>query len=144
MLNEKKIRLMTQLARYENGDGKEDIRISHYYRSDYIGLALLKNFFVTSIGYAVVLGMIVAYFMDYLMENVHKMNLLLLIVVIIGGYIITLTVFSMVTYATHSMRFSASKRRIEWYSKQLSKLSDLYGKEDIIKNQKMENRRRQI
>ena len=144
MLNEKKIRLMTQLARYENGDGKEDIRIFHYYRSDYIGLALLKNFFVTSIGYAVVLGMIVAYFMDYLMENVHKMNLLLLIVVIIGGYIITLTVFSMVTYATHSMKFSASKRRIEWYSKQLSKLSDLYGKEDIIKNQKMENRRRQI
>lgn len=135
---------MTQLARYENGEGKEDIRISRYYRSDYIGLALLKNFFVTSIGYAIILGLTAAYFMDYLMENVHKMNILLLVVLIIGGYIITLTIFSIVTYATHSLRYSASKRRIEWYSKKLAKLSDLYGKEEIIKNQKLENRRKQI
>ena len=28
MLNEKRIRLMTQLARYENGEGKEHLRVS--------------------------------------------------------------------------------------------------------------------
>ena len=31
--------------------GKEDLRISKYYRGDYIGLGLLKNFILTTIGY---------------------------------------------------------------------------------------------
>ena len=32
MLNEKRIRLMTKLARYESGEGKEELRIARYYR----------------------------------------------------------------------------------------------------------------
>ena len=44
MLDEKKIRLMTELAKYEKKHGKEDLRISRYYRSDYLGLALLRIF----------------------------------------------------------------------------------------------------
>lgn len=44
MLNEKRIRLMTKLARYESGEGKEELRIARYYRSDYIGLAMFRNF----------------------------------------------------------------------------------------------------
>lgn len=143
MLNEKRIRLMTQLARYENGDGKEDLRVSKYYRGDFIGLALLKNFVLTSIGYVIALALVAAYFMDYLMENVHKMNIILLIVLIVSGYVITMTVFSVITYATYSMKYSSAKRRVEWYGKRLSRLSDLYGKEEIIKNQKLENRRKQ-
>lgn len=143
MLSEKRIRLMTQLARYENRDGKEDLRISQYYRGDFIGLALLKNFVVTSIGYVIALALIAAYFMDYLMENIHKMNIVLLIVLIIGGYIIVMTVFSVITYATYSMKYSTAKRRVEWYGKKLAKLSDLYGKEEVKKNQKLENRRKQ-
>ena len=50
MLKKEKIRLMTKLARYESGEGKEELRIARYYRSDYIGLALFRNFFLASIG----------------------------------------------------------------------------------------------
>ena len=55
MVNEKKIRLMTQLSRYEENDGKEDLKIMKYYRSDYLGVALLKNFFLTTLGYGIIL-----------------------------------------------------------------------------------------
>ena len=51
MLNEEKIKKMRKLAAYESGAGKEDLSISNYYRSDYIGLALIKNFFFTTIAY---------------------------------------------------------------------------------------------
>ena len=64
MLNEKKIRLMTELARYEEGQGKEEMRIAKYFRSDYLGIALFKNFFLASIGYMVVLLLIAAYFSE--------------------------------------------------------------------------------
>ena len=50
MLNKERIRQMTALARYEQEDGKKEMKISRYYRNDYIGLMLLKNFFITTIG----------------------------------------------------------------------------------------------
>ena len=51
MVDERKVRLMTRLARYEQREGREALRINKFYRSDYIGLALLRNFFMTTIGY---------------------------------------------------------------------------------------------
>ncbi|MCI6430483.1 MAG: hypothetical protein SPF19_02455 [Oliverpabstia sp.] len=144
MLNEKKIRLMTELARYEEGQGKEEMRIAKYFRSDYLGIALFKNFFLASIGYMVVLLLIAAYFSEYLLNNVHKMNLILLAVVLIGGYIITITVYSVITYIIYSLKYSRAKRGVEAYDRKLEKLEALYKREDAIKNQKQENRRKNL
>ena len=45
MINEEKVKIMTKLAMYEQGKGRKYLPVSRYYRSDYIGLALIKNFF---------------------------------------------------------------------------------------------------
>ena len=42
MLNEEKIKIMNKLAMYEQGEGKKYLPVSRYYRSDYIGLSLLR------------------------------------------------------------------------------------------------------
>ena len=55
MLDVQKIKKMHKLAVYESGDGKKHLAISNYYRSDYIGLALIKNFFLTTIAYGLLL-----------------------------------------------------------------------------------------
>ena len=55
MLDEKRIRQMTKLAFFEKKEEKNALRIGRYFRSDYIGKELLKNFFLASIGYILVL-----------------------------------------------------------------------------------------
>ena len=44
MLDEKRIRQMTKLAFFEKKEEKNALRIGRYFRSDYIGKELLKNF----------------------------------------------------------------------------------------------------
>ena len=66
MLNEEKIKIMNKLAMYEQGEGKKYLPVSRYYRSDYIGLAMIKNFFLVTIGYCLILAGIAAYFAEYL------------------------------------------------------------------------------
>lgn len=44
MLDEKRIRQMTKLA-FSKKEEKNALRIGRYFRSDYIGKELLKNFF---------------------------------------------------------------------------------------------------
>ena len=90
MINEEKVKIMTKLAMYEQGEGKKYLPISKFYRSDYIGQALIKNFFLISIGYVLALGGIAAYFGEYLLENIHKMNLIQLGVYVVLGYVAVL------------------------------------------------------
>jgi hypothetical protein len=90
MINEEKVKIMTKLAMYEKGEGKKHLPISRYYRSDYIGLALIKNFFLVTIGYGLILTVLAVYFSEYLMSNIHKMDLVVAGAYVIGGYIIVL------------------------------------------------------
>ena len=46
MVNEEKVKIMNRLAMYEHGEGRKYLPVSRYYRSDYIGLALIRNFFL--------------------------------------------------------------------------------------------------
>ena len=74
MLEEKRLRLMIRLARYEQQDGKDDLKISKYYRRDYVAFALLKNFFLITVTYALVLGMIIMYHLDFLLDHIHPLD----------------------------------------------------------------------
>lgn len=130
MLNLEKVRIMTKLAAYEKREGKEYLPISRYYRTDYIGLALIKNFFLVSIGYVILLAMIVLYFLEDLLENIHKMDLIKLGGKVIIGYIILLIVYSVLVYVIQTVRYSRAKKSIRNYYMQLGRLTKIYAKEE--------------
>ena len=51
MLNEERIILMTQMASYEANEGKKNVAIGSYFRSDYIGWQVLKSIISATIAY---------------------------------------------------------------------------------------------
>ena len=111
MLNEEKVRVMTKLAIYEQGEGKKYLPVSKYYRSDYIGLAMIKNFFLVSIAYVVLTALIALYYLDELLETIHKMNLIKLGAQIIIGYIILLAGYSVLVYVIQTVKYSRAKKK---------------------------------
>ncbi|MDY4693819.1 MAG: hypothetical protein SO401_09815 [Blautia sp.] len=130
MLNEEKIKVMNKLAMYEKGEGRKYLPVSKYYRSDYIGLALIKNFFLVTIGYGLVLTGIGAYFGNYLMENIHKMNLVTLGIDILIGYLAVLVIFSVLTYIQYSIKYRRAKKSVKLYYEELTKLNRIYSREE--------------
>ena len=56
MLDERKVKLMTKLALYEETHGKEDFKISSYYRKDYASLHVIYAFLSVSVGYVCLVG----------------------------------------------------------------------------------------
>ena len=115
MINEEKVKIMTKIAMYEQGSGRKYLPISRYYRSDYIGLALIKNFFLVTIGYILVIAAVSVYFGEYLLENIHKMNLMAVGAYIIIGYIVVLAAYSVVTYIQYSVRYYRAKKSVKQY-----------------------------
>lgn len=126
MVDEKKIILMSDLARFEGSVGKEDLHIVRYSRTDYIGLGLLKNFFLTTLGYALLCCVVAAYYMEYLLENIHMMNLPALGNKIVIGYLIFLVVYSVITYIKRYNRYEKAKKNVRHYYAGLERLSRAY------------------
>ncbi|MCD7867797.1 MAG: hypothetical protein LUG62_06300 [Clostridiales bacterium] len=129
MINEEKVKVMTRLAMYEQHEGKTHLPVSRYYRSDYIGLALIKNFFLASIGYIMALAAVASFFIDFLMENIHKMDLILLGSYVLIGYIAVLVIYSILTYVQYSVRYSRAKKSVRQYYMDLTRLEKIYDRE---------------
>lgn len=130
MLNEEKVKIMNRLAMYEQGEGKKYLPVSKYYRTDYIGLALIKNFFLVTIGYGLMLVGLAAYFGEYLMENIHKMNLVRMGIYILVGYAGVLLLYSLVTYIQYSVKYHRAKKSVKRYYEELTRLEKIYGREE--------------
>lgn len=130
MINEEKVKIMTNLAMYEQGKGKEHLPISKYYRSDYVGLALIKNFFLVTIGYILVVIAVAVYFSEYLLENINKMNIVALGAYLIGGYVIALIGYTILTYIQYSVKYYQAKKSVKNYYGQLTQLNKIYVRED--------------
>ena len=120
MVNEEKVKVMNRLAMYEHGEGRKYLPVSRYYRSDYIGLALIKNFFLVTIGYVLLLAGIAAYFSEYLMDNVNKINLVAVGIYIIVGYLGMLIVYS--------VKYHRAKKSVKEYYQDLTRLEKIYGR----------------
>ena len=130
MVNEEKVKVMTKIAMYEQGEGKKYLPISKYYRSDYIGLALIKNFFLVTIGYLLLVAAVAVYYVEYLMDNIHKMNLVAVGIYIIAGYVAALIVYSALTYIQYSVKYYKAKKSVRKYYGELTDLSKIYNREE--------------
>lgn len=130
MINEEKVKIMTKIAMYEKGPGRKYLPVSKYYRSDYIGLAMIKNFFLVTIGYVLILAAVAVYFGNYLMENIHKMDLFSLGLYVIAGYAAVLVVYSILTYVQYSVKYYQAKKSVREYYSQLTELSKIYAREE--------------
>lgn len=133
MINEEKIKVMNRLAMYEKQKGKRDLPISRYYRSDYIGLALIRNFFLVTIGYVLIAAAVAVYYSEYLMNNINQMNLVNLGIDIAIGYGLVLAAYSVFTYIMYSVRYHRAKKNLKAYYEELTKLERIYGREEKMR-----------
>ena len=130
MINEDKVRIMNRLALYEQTEGRRYLPVSRYYRSDYVGLALIRNFFLVTLGYALVVGAVAVYFGEYLMDNIHKMDIMDIGLDIVLGYAAVLLFYTILTYIQYSVKYHKAKKSVRGYYEELTKLEKMYNREE--------------
>ena len=126
MLNEERIRLMTQMAAYEEGEGKEHIAIHGYFRGDYISFQLLKSAIYATVGFALAVVMYVLYDLETFLEDFYKMDIVEFMQGLLGKYVLVLAVYMVISYFVYAYRYSRAKRYIKKYQAQLKQLSQMY------------------
>lgn len=126
MLNEERIILMTQLAAYEANEGKKNVKIGNYFRSDYIAVQILKSIVSASIAFALVFALYIFYDFENFMQDVYKMDLIAFARNVLIRYGISVVVYGVVTYIVCTYRYARVRRNLKCYYHNLKKLSSLY------------------
>ena len=83
MLNEKRVKHMVKLASYDTKYGSEDMKVSTYFKNDYISLNLLFTFLWTTVSYVILVALLGLSYMDFLLENLTLEK-----IIYIGGTVV--------------------------------------------------------
>ncbi len=126
MVNEDKIKLMTKLAVYEQGEGKKKLPVMQYFQGDYIVFNVIKTFLSITIAYGLILAIGVVLSSQYLMENIQKLSIEQLAGRIIFGYILVQALYLTIALLVYMKRYANAKRSVKRYYNQLKKLSSYY------------------
>ena len=126
MLNEKRIILMTKMASYEANEGKRNVAIGSYFRSDYIGWQVLKSIISATIAFVVVFGMYIFYDFELYMTDIYKMDLLEFARQTLKQYLWTIGVYAVISYVVYTVRYSRAVKSLRVYQMNLRRLADMY------------------
>lgn len=135
MLNIRKTRLMTKLAIYEEGSGKEDIRLSKYYKSDYVRFQILKTILAVTFGYLLVLALVVLYKSEYLIAQAVTLDYHAIGITVLVGYIILLTIYIVGTIIGYSIKYDLSRGKLTKYFRMLKVMRKIYREEEALQSE---------
>ena len=128
MLNEERIILMTKLASYEAGEGKRNEAIGKYFRSDYIGVQVIKSIISATIAFLIGFALYVLYDFETFMLDIYKMDLFVFAKNILMTYGAVVAGFAVLTYIIYTYRYNKAKKSLKNYYGNLKKLASLYEK----------------
>ncbi len=126
MLNGERVILMTKMASYEENEGKKNVNIGNYFRSDYIGIQVLKSVFCATLAYAIIFALFIFYDFEVFMQDIYKMDLITFARNVLIYYGVTVLVYGGISYAVYSYRYTKAKKSLKCYYHNLKKLNSLY------------------
>ena len=129
MLDERKVKLMTKLALYEETYGKEDFKISSYYRKDYAGLHVIYAFLSVSVGYVCLVALLLLAGVEDIMSNMSNGLILFLFLIILAGYVGVVIVYCGIASHIYNEKHKKARKRVKKYNHNLIQLLKMYEKE---------------
>lgn len=126
MLNEERIILMTRMAAYEAKEGKKNMAIGKYFRSEYISIQVIKAVISATIAFAIGFALFIFYDFEALMQDIYKMDLIAFARNVLIYYAVVVVGYGGIAYVICSYRYAKAKKSLKRYSHNLKKLSSLY------------------
>ena len=126
MLSQERIKLMTKMAAYEENEGKKYMSIGSYFRSDYMGMQVIRSVICGTLAFFLLAGLYVYYHFETMMQDIYKMDLLLLGRRVLFYYIVFIAAYSVITYVIYSFRYSRAKRSLKHYYYHLKQIAAIY------------------
>ena len=121
---------MTKMAAFIDREGKKNDAINTYFRSDYVGLNVIKSVISATIVFAVFVATYALCNIELVLSNLYNTdNLIAIGRRFLTYYLLLVGVYSLVSYVIYSSRYSKMRKSMKAYYGNLKKLARIYEKE---------------
>ena len=117
MVNEEKVKVMTQLAIYEQRESKQEIKISKYYKHDYMKYHGLNSVIASTFGFL-------------LMEHINDLPYKKIFVTILAAYAIFVFLYYVITLIVAGRKYEKIREHLIAYNRNLKDLQKIYKEEE--------------
>lgn len=128
MINNDKVSLMTKLAIYENKN-TEDIKLSKYYKGDYVRHNVLKTIISVTFAYVCILLFILFYNLEEVLAKAFELNYTMLGIEIFVSYFVLIVIFTLMSFMIYTEKINKSRKSLMKYHRGLKQLSRMYDEE---------------
>ncbi len=129
MVREENVKLMSKLATYEKRNGKTEIPMSGYYKSDYVRMNVLKAVVSATVAFAIMAAVIVIYKLDYILANIFKIDYKSFGVGVLLIYVVWIFLYWLAARIVYAIRYEKARPNIIDYNHNLKKLQEESQKE---------------
>lgn len=126
MLNEERVILMTRLASYEADEGKKNVSIGKYFRSDYIRMQTIKSILYATITFFIIVALIVLMDFETFMGDIYQMDLFEYAKKILFWYLGFVGGYGLISYIVYSIRYRSARKNLKVYFNNLKRLAEMY------------------
>lgn len=126
MVDESRLKTMIRLASFEAGSGGKDLRIRRYSLRDHMLLEAVRTFFLTSIGFAALLALVVMGNMTFVLDHLATMDIRALLMMLMFAYAGLLAVFMTISLVRAFVQYRQAEEHIKRYEKDLKRLEKSY------------------
>lgn len=124
MIDVKKVRLMTKISMYENGQGKKDLKMNRSKMSTYISMKVIESILCVTIAYLIVAGLYSTRYVTMIVtEGFGEFRNIA--AALLAIYLILLVLSVIMTYFYHKDKYRKAYSRIVQYDKDLARLEEL-------------------
>ena len=130
MLNETRVKHMTKMAFYETKGGSEDLKVSSYYKKDYIGYNTFWSGLWMTLAYIALVVIVVVAFMSDLLDKLTSQQLTAIGFCFLGIYLILLISYVRYAQNIYKRKHARAYHRVKKFKDELEQLEQMYEKED--------------
>ena len=130
MLNEERVKHMIKLADYETKKGNEEMKISSYFKKDYISMKTLGSIVWMTIAYILCVVAIWLSVREFVTVELTENQILSLVVLIAGFYIMLFVMYMIIARRFYKKKHARAYHRMKKFKEDLAVLERMYEKED--------------
>jgi uncharacterized membrane protein len=131
MLTKQRLELMVSLADFRQEHKNTTLRVTRYYKNDFTAVQLVKNFFITTLAYLILLGIFALYHLDFLLSNMNDLKTGRLAAVLLILYLMMLGVYTVIEYVISRIRYLRANEEARIYDQKLHLLEKIYDEEQM-------------
>ncbi len=130
MINEQRVKMMTEMQTFLDHNGEEMRPMVEYYRSDYVAKQLLLSILSGTIVFVLICVLVFTDDVEAFLLSIDFENLAATVTPVVMRYLVFMAIYLAVTLVIYGIRYGRGRKKVKKYYAPLTALEKQYKQEE--------------